>query len=134
MGQAHWYLSRGTGLVSLLLLTSTVVLGALHSGRASTGAWPRFALHAVHRNLALLTVAFLGVHLSTAIIDPYAGITRLDTVLPFGASYHPFWLGLGATALDLLIAGVFENPISGCRWQERSRTPSIPRYSLRLVS
>jgi sulfoxide reductase heme-binding subunit YedZ len=104
MGQALWFASRGTGLVSLLLLSATVVLGAGHSGRVSGPGWPRFALHAVHRNLSLLTVAFLGVHIASAIVDPYAGISWLDAVAPFVSAYHPFWLGLGAIALDLMLA------------------------------
>lgn len=101
---ALWYASRAAGLVVLLLVTTTTVLGAVHAGRTSTGRWPRFAMHALHRNLALLSVALLAVHVSTAIIDPYAGIRWLDAVVPFGSTYHPFWLGMGAVALDLLLA------------------------------
>lgn len=104
MGQTLWFASRATGLVSLLLLTATVVLGASHSGRVATTRWPRFTLHAVHRNLSLLAVAFLAVHVATAIVDPYAGIAWLDVVVPFASTYHPFWLGLGAVAFDLLVA------------------------------
>jgi len=104
VGQALWFTSRGTGLVSLLLLTATVVLGTAHSGRAVSRGWPRFTLHAVHRNLSLVAVVFLAVHVVTAIVDPYAGIAWVDALVPFGSGYHPFWLGLGALALDLMIA------------------------------
>jgi methionine sulfoxide reductase heme-binding subunit len=104
MGQALWYSSRASGLVSLVLITATVVLGALHVGRFVSMAWPRFVIAAVHRNLALLTLAFLTVHVATAVIDPYAGIGWLDALVPFGSVYHPFWLGLGAVAGDLFIA------------------------------
>ncbi len=106
MGQALWFASRGTGLVSLILLTATVVLGASHSRRAESAGWPRFALHGVHRNLSLLTSAFLAVHVATAIVDPYAGIRWIDAVVPFASVYHPFWLGLGTVALDLVVAVV----------------------------
>lgn len=104
MGQALWFASRATGLVSLLLVTATVVLGTAHSGRAATAGWPRFTLHAVHRNLSLLTLVFLGVHIATAIIDPYAGLRWVDAVVPFISSYHPLWLGLGTVAFDLMLA------------------------------
>jgi sulfoxide reductase heme-binding subunit YedZ len=104
IGHALWYSSRATGLVSLLLLTGTVVLGALNTGRVSSPGWPRFVVAAVHRNFSLLAVAFLTVHVTTAVIDPYAGIGWLDAVVPFGSVYRPFWLGLGAVAGDLLIA------------------------------
>ncbi|HEY0816448.1 MAG TPA: ferric reductase-like transmembrane domain-containing protein [Pseudonocardia sp.] len=104
MTQALWFTSRSSGLVTLLLLTAVMVLGALHTGRATTPFWSRFAMHALHRNIALLALAFLTVHVATAIIDPYAGIRWLDAVVPFASSYHPFWTGLGATAADLLVA------------------------------
>lgn len=104
MGQTLWFASRACGVVALALLTGTTVLGALHTGRAASAAWPRFVLHGLHRNLALLAVAFVAVHVATAIVDPYAGIRWIDAAVPFASSYHPFWTGLGAAALDLLAA------------------------------
>jgi uncharacterized protein YqgC (DUF456 family) len=104
--QTLWYLSRATGLVSMLLLTATTVLGLWHTARSSSARWPRFALHSVHRNVSLLTGCFLVVHVAGAIIDPYAGIRWVDAIVPFGSSYHPVWLGLGALALDLVLAVV----------------------------
>jgi hypothetical protein len=99
-----WYVSRATGLLSLVLLTAVVVLGALTGGRASSARWPRFAIADLHRNLTLLTVTFVVVHVSTAIIDGYAGIAWLDTLVPFVSVYQPFWLGFGAAAFDLFVA------------------------------
>ena len=113
VGQALWFISRATALVSLLLITATVVLGTSHSGRVATSGWPRFTLHAVHRNLSLLTLAFLVVHIATAIIDPYAKIAWLDAVVPFGSVYHPFWLGLGAVAFDLVLAVLVTSMLRG---------------------
>jgi len=102
--QALWYLSRGTGLVTLLLVTASVVLGMLNSGRLATEQWPRFAVAAVHRNISLLSLVFLVIHVTTAIIDPYAGIHWLDAVIPFASSYRTFWLGLGTLAAEVMIA------------------------------
>ena len=102
--QLMWFASRGSGLALLLLFTAVMVAGALNSGRLGTTRWPRFAVAAVHRNLSLLALAFLAVHVATAVIDTYAGIGWLDAVLPFGSVYRPVWLGLGALAGDLLIA------------------------------
>jgi predicted ferric reductase len=102
--QALWFTSRATGLVALLLITATVVLGASHAGRVAGRSWPRFTLHAVHRNLSLLTLAFLVVHIATAVLDPYVKIAWLDAVVPFVSAYHPYLLGLGAVAFDLVLA------------------------------
>ena len=104
MDLALWFASRATGLVALPLLTLSLVLGIVAAGRAASARWPRFTLAALHRNISLLCLVFLAVHVSTAIVDPYAGIGWLDAVVPFVSVYHPFWLGLGAVALDLVLA------------------------------
>ncbi|WP_211176583.1 ferric reductase-like transmembrane domain-containing protein [Pseudonocardia acidicola] len=102
--QALWYASRSSGLVALLLLTGTMLLGITGVVRFAAPGWPRFVLAQLHRNLSLITLAFLAVHVSTAVIDPYAGIRWIDTVVPFASSYRTFWLGLGVVAIELLIA------------------------------
>lgn len=104
MSTALWYFSRASGLVSLVLFTGVVVLGALGAGRFATREWPRFTLAAVHRNLALTSLAFLAVHIVTAIVDGYVSLGWLDVVVPFVSAYQPFWVGLGAIAIDLLLA------------------------------
>jgi sulfoxide reductase heme-binding subunit YedZ len=104
MTQALWFASRACGLVALLLVTVVVALGALHTGRVASRVWPRYALHSLHRNLALLALVFVAIHVATAIVDPYAGLRWWDAVLPFASTYHPFWTGLGAAASDLALA------------------------------
>lgn len=104
MNQALWFASRATGLVSLLLLTGTIVLGVATTVRVAGRGWPRFAVATVHRNLSLLAVVFLAVHIAAAVIDPYAGIRWVDALVPFVSNYQPFWLGLGVVSLDLMIA------------------------------
>lgn len=103
-GQALWYLSRATGVVTLLLLTASIVLGILDVRRVSTERWPRFVLDALHRNVSLLVLAVLGVHILTSILDGFAPINLIDAVIPFTSRYRPIWLGLGALAFDLLLA------------------------------
>ena len=61
-------------------------------------------LEAVHRNASLLALAFLIVHIVTAVMDPFAPIRLIDAVIPFTSAYRPVWLGLGAVAFDLLLA------------------------------
>ncbi|HEX3788745.1 MAG TPA: ferric reductase-like transmembrane domain-containing protein [Pseudonocardiaceae bacterium] len=101
---ALWYLGRGSGVVSLLLLTIVVALGiATRSGRAVFGL-PRFAVTAVHRSTSLLAVAFLIVHIGTLLFDPYAELDLVNLLIPFTSTYRPFWVGLGALGLDLLLA------------------------------
>lgn len=101
---ALWYLTRGTGLVTLVLLTASVVLGVLQVLRWAPSGSPRFVVVALHRAISLLVVALLAVHVATALLDTFAPIHLLDVVLPFTGSYRPIWLGLGALAFDLILA------------------------------
>ena len=101
---AYWYLTRGSGAVSMLLLTLAVALGVLDVRRVSTPQWPRFVLDALHRSVSLLAVAFLAVHVITSVLDSFASIPLSDAFIPFIGSYRPLWLGLGALSLDLLVA------------------------------
>jgi sulfoxide reductase heme-binding subunit YedZ len=100
----YWYLTRGSGVVSLILLTITVALGVADVRRYSSQRWPRFVIDSLHRSTSLLAVVFLAVHILTTVLDSFTSISLLDAVVPFGSSYRPFWLGLGAVACDLLIA------------------------------
>ena len=103
-GSLYWYVTRSTGAVALLLLSGAVVLGVVDVRRCSTPRWPRFVIDALHRNVALLAMVFLCVHIITSVLDSFASISLIDAVVPFASSYRPFWLGLGAIAFDLLIA------------------------------
>jgi sulfoxide reductase heme-binding subunit YedZ len=100
-----WYLSRGTGAIALVLLSMTVVLGITGTLRWRPGArTPRFVVDGLHRNVSLLVVVLLAAHVLTALLDPFAHLRVLDAFLPLASHYRPLWLGLGALALDLLIA------------------------------
>jgi methionine sulfoxide reductase heme-binding subunit len=111
--KALWYVTRGTGLVALVLLTASVLLGVLEVKRWSSKRWPRFVTAGLHRNLSLLAVVFLGVHIASAVVDGFAPIGWLDAVVPFHSPYRPLWLGLGAVATDLLIALVVTSLLRG---------------------
>jgi hypothetical protein len=102
--RALWYATRGTGVVSLILLTAVVVLGVVTSRRTRSERWPRFAVAGLHRNLTLLVLVFLGLHIATTVLDGFAPIRWLDAVVPFASAYRPLWLGFGAVAFDLLLA------------------------------
>ncbi|MDE3130629.1 MAG: ferric reductase-like transmembrane domain-containing protein [Acidobacteriota bacterium] len=101
---AYWYLTRATGVVSLLLLTLVVALGVVDVARIASPYWPRFLTDAVHRRASLLALVFLALHVITSVLDTYAPIGLIDAFIPFHSAYRPFWLGLGAAAFDLLLA------------------------------
>jgi methionine sulfoxide reductase heme-binding subunit len=101
---AYWYLTRSTGATALVLFTAALVLGVLDVGRFGSVRWPRFVIDSLHRNVSLLALAFLAVHILTSVLDSFASISLVDAVIPFAGSYRPFWLGLGAVSFDLMLA------------------------------
>ncbi len=102
--QLYWYLTRSTGAVSLLLFTAAVVLGVLDVQRVSSTRWPRFVVDGLHRKVSLLALVFLALHVLTTVLDSFVSISVVEAFVPFIGSYRPFWLGLGAVALDLAVA------------------------------
>ena len=103
-GPGLWYATRATGLVTLLLLTASVLLGLLTAGRFAARRWPRFLSQGLHRNISLLVLVFLALHVGTTVIDTYTSISLAAAFIPFASSYKAAWLSLGAVALDMLVA------------------------------
>lgn len=104
MTNADWYLIRSSGVVSLVLLTIVMALGIATANRWRLGGQPRFVTPAFHRSLSLLSVVFVAIHVVTALLDPYAAVSVLATVLPFARAANALWIGLGALSLDVIVA------------------------------
>ncbi|HET9975652.1 MAG TPA: ferric reductase-like transmembrane domain-containing protein, partial [Streptosporangiaceae bacterium] len=113
MNTAFWYASRATGIVALLLLTAVLVLGIGVNRQGRLPGLPRFAVTDLHRNLSLLSVAFIAVHILTAVADTYVHIPLLSAVVPFASGYERLWLGLGAISLDLMAAMIVTSLLRG---------------------
>ncbi len=101
---ALWYASRATGVVCLLLFTAVILLGLLVSRQGKLPGLPKFGVVHLHRYLSLLGIAFMTIHVLTAIADSFVNISLAATIIPFVSKYQPFWLGLGTVSLDLMIA------------------------------
>ncbi len=110
---AFWYASRATGIVALLLLTAVLVLGMLVNRQGRLPGLPRFAVTSLHRNLSLLAVAFIAIHVITAVLDTYVSIPISAGVIPFASHYERFWLALGAISFDLMLAMVITSLLRG---------------------
>jgi DMSO/TMAO reductase YedYZ heme-binding membrane subunit len=110
---AFWYASRATGVVALLLLTAVFVLGVTVSRQTRLPGLPRFAVTDLHRNISLLAVSFVAVHVLTAVLDTYVHIPLLSSVIPFASGYERFWLGLGAISFDLMVAMIVTSLLRG---------------------
>ncbi|MBV9446546.1 MAG: ferric reductase-like transmembrane domain-containing protein [Streptosporangiaceae bacterium] len=110
---AFWYASRATGVVALLLLTAVFVMGILINRQGKLPGLPRFAVTDLHRNISLLAVSFVAVHVLTAVLDTYVNIPLLSSVIPFASGYERLWLGLGAISFDLMVAMIVTSLVRG---------------------
>src|SRR5207302_7882877 len=103
---ALWYLTRATAVTALVLLSAVVVLGITTSLGQSSRHWPRFFSQALHRDLSLLCLTLIAVHVLTTVLDGFVPLGLLDAVVPFHSPSRR-WQGLGALSFDLfLVLGI----------------------------
>lgn len=96
-----WFVTRGAGALSLCLLSAVVVLGLVGAVGGQHPRWPRFLTTTLHRNLALLSLVSLGIHIVTAVLDPFTALGWGAALVPWGSSYRTLWVGLGVISLYL---------------------------------
>jgi predicted ferric reductase len=99
-----WYMTRSTGIVAFILLTIALAFGVAATQRAlASRAWPRFATQALHRNVSLIGLVLLLVHITTTLVDSFVAVGWVSVVVPFTSSYKRLWLGVGTLAFDAFL-------------------------------
>lgn len=101
-----WYIDRSAGEVTLLLMSAVVILGIL---RAAVPTASPFVVEGIHRRLALLAIAFAGLHVLAALLDPFAHLGPVDAAVPFVSSYRGTWLGWGVVSAYLYVVVVLSS-------------------------
>jgi sulfoxide reductase heme-binding subunit YedZ len=104
--QILWFATRGAGIVSLILFSGVACLGLLAVARTQARWWPRFLTVELHRNLALLSVAFLAIHILTAVLDPFTHLGIAAAFVPLASAYRPLPVAFGVVSVDLVAAVV----------------------------
>jgi len=108
-----WYTTRATGLVAFVLLTAGMAAGLLSAVRYQRPGGSRVVTLGLHRNINLLALAFTAIHVLTTVLDSFVSIPLTDAFIPFISSYRPLWVGLGAVALDLMLALIVTSLVRG---------------------
>lgn len=99
-----WFASRATGMVSVVLLTVVMILGMVINTMRHPHSQTPTVVMALHRWLSTSMVIFLALHVATAIAETYVSIDLIAAFVPLSSRYEPVWVGLGAVAVDLLLA------------------------------
>jgi sulfoxide reductase heme-binding subunit YedZ len=108
-----WYLNRATGIVALVLMTLTLVLGVVVQRQRRLPGLPRFGVVALHRNVSLLSALLLVTHVVAAVVDSYVSIDWISVVVPFTSGWRPVAVGWGTLAVDLLVLIVVTSLLRG---------------------
>ena len=89
-----WLAGRSAGMVALLLITCSVILGLAMAARAIP---PRRRGDAVrlHQHLALISLGAIAAHGLLLAADPWLKAGVKGIVVPFAIGYRPLWTGLG---------------------------------------
>jgi len=102
--QTLWFVARGSGIVSLLMVTASVCFGLLTVSRFWHETWPRFFNLEMHRRVSLLAIAFNLVHITTAVLDPFAKLGWSSALVPLISTYRPIPVAMGVVSMYLFIA------------------------------
>lgn len=102
-----WLASRSSGIVALVMLTATVMLGLMLGGKISQrlpkglarllGAEPRLISKA-HEQLSVAALVAIGVHGVTLLGDTFIHPTLGQIAIPFTIGYRPLATGIGIVA------------------------------------
>lgn len=98
--KVYWYLSRGSAMVSYILLWLSMVFGLLITGKLSR-LWPGGpTAFDLHQHSSLLGLSFALFHALILMGDSYIKASLSQILIPFGyTAYEPLWVGLGQLAL-----------------------------------
>lgn len=124
-----WLASRASGVVAILLVTCSVLLGlAMASGLLRRPGLKR-SLRSYHEQLALTGLVAIGVHGATLLGDPWLRPGIAGVLVPFRMAYQPFFTGLGILAgYGVAILGLSfyaRRRIGARRWRSIHRATSV---------
>ena len=93
-----WIASRSSGIVALLAITASVILGLLMANGLPRRKGATRVLVSLHESTALAGLIAIAVHGITLLGDPWMHATLWKISVPFSIGYRPLWTSLGIIA------------------------------------
>ena len=93
-----WIASRSAGIVALLAITASVILGLLMANGLPRRKGATRVLVSLHESTALAALIAIAVHGVTLLGDPWMHATLWKISVPFSIGYRPLWTSLGIIA------------------------------------
>ncbi|MFG2616329.1 hypothetical protein ACGFXC_01775 [Streptomyces sp. NPDC048507] len=132
------FLDFGSGVLSLVSLTSTVLWGLVATDRVLLGSGHRLLAQGVHRGLAVAGLGFLGLHVWIKVAEGHTGASA--AVLPFTDADRPVVIGLGTLAgylfVTVAVSGALRSVFatkSRSRWWRALHMGAYPAWGASLV-
>jgi sulfoxide reductase heme-binding subunit YedZ len=131
-----WLASRSAGVVALVTVAASVLIGLTLAAGLGGPPGRRRALVAVHEHTALVGLGAIALHGALLLGDPWLKPGLAGITVPFAMGYRPLFTGLGIIAgyLAALLGLSFyaRRRIGGRRWRTLHRaTPVV--YVLGVV-
>lgn len=98
LDHSWWLASRASGIVALLCVTVSVMIGLAMAGKLSRRPGMQKALMGIHEHAALAGLVAIAVHGITLLGDPWLNPGPAGIAVPFTMDYRPVWTGLGIIA------------------------------------
>jgi len=135
-GHGWWLVSRSAGVVALLLIAASVLIGLTLAAGLGGPPQRRRALVAIHEHAAVTGLAAIGLHGVTLLGDSFLKPGIAGIAVPFVIDYRPAFTGAGIVAgyLAAILGLSFyaRRRIGGRRWRKLHRaTPLV--YVLALI-
>lgn len=97
-----WIAARASGLTAYLLLTLSVLAGLILKSRPFGRAVKAAAVMELHRLLAILGLASLGVHGTALLLDRTVRMPVAGLFVPGASPYRPVAVALGVVAAEVM--------------------------------
>ena len=120
-----WLVSRASGIVALVLISATVLLGLAMAARTLRRPAIKRASARLHEHLALAAIAAIALHGAALLGDHWLKPGWRGITIPFALNYRPEFTGIGIIAgyLAVLLGPSFylRRRIGPRRWRSLHR-------------
>src|SRR3954451_24277921 len=109
-----WLASRASGVVAMILITASVVIGLTLSTRVLKSPGMSRWLSAAHEQAALGGLVAIALHGVALLGDPFLKPGVPGLAVPFAGDFKPLWVGMG-------IVGGYVAALTGLTFYARRR-------------
>ena len=118
---AMWWAARAFGLLALVALWLSVLMGVFMAGKGAGGLLPKPAVAILHNRWALASQVATALHVLFVVADPISGVTPLAALIPLTSATLTGPVALGTFALWglvlLLVTTALARKLSKLAWR-----------------